>query len=179
MAAEGVRMRLLVCIATLAIALGGCANENSVPVPLTDKFAPQIVVKGPSRYDDPVLGIAKEWYLKSFVDKKTGYVTHQLYVSIAYVGAWKLFDTASNDQGRALPVRQVDPSVGNSCDVELCDALGVELSSAFLRARAGTGFEIKLSDDAGDSFILKISSDMVSKQLEVSAEQARVISSKG
>lgn len=170
-------MRILIA-GLLVLGLSGCAQQSDMPAALTDKFAPQITVKGPSRYDHPVLGISKEWHLQSLVAKRTGYVTHQLYVSIAYVGGWRFFDTASNDQGQSLAVRQIDPSVGNSCNFEICDAMSIDVSDAFLRARSGTGFEVKLSDDAGDSFVLSISADMVAKQLQIASQQSRAILAK-
>lgn len=134
----------------------------------TDQFSPVITVNGLSMFDNPFGGISKQWFIRSFIDKRSHNVTHQLYVSLSYLGAWKFFNSAATDKAEALKVTTIDRKV-NDC-TGICDfdeVIGIEIPDSTLRARAAKGLEIKISAHSGDSIVLPITSEMITKQLEI------------
>ena len=143
-----------------------------MPAVQTDKFSPQITVVGLSDFENPFGGIAKKWFIRSFIDKTTGDVSNQLYVWITYAGGgWNFFDAASDDTASPHAVDVVDRSVDN-CGEILCsytEDIVIDLPSSLLASRPN-GFEMKVSARSGASIILNVSREMVLKQLKVIAE---------
>ncbi len=134
-----------------------------------DEFSPQATVVGVSLTENTVGGVLRKWFLRSFVDKRSHAVTHQLYVNLSYNGDRMIFNRAADDTATPLPVVRIDRSTFY-CDrkVDVCtrtETIGVELSDAELRARAASGFRIKISAHSGDALILPITPEMISLQL--------------
>jgi len=112
----------------------------------------------------------QNWFIRSFIDKKTHGVTHQLYVDLRYFGDWKFFQSAADDNARPLEVVRISSNVDNCrgiCTLE--ETISVALNDVILRARAQTGYPIKISAQRGDSFVLTISSDQIQLQIDAIA----------
>lgn len=175
------KIGILSVVVGLLFALSACASSvpsgfhhdqqgklvENMPTVQNDKFSPVATVVGLSQFDNPFGGIAKQWFLRSFVDKKTGVVTHQLYLTIDYLGDWISLDLASTDQAQPLELTPIDTNVGDcslgSCD--LSETIGLTINDAFLRDRVKTGFQVKLTGKSGISFVIDITPGMISKQL--------------
>ena len=140
---------------------------ENMPQIENDQFSSSATVVGLSQFDNPFGGVSKQWFLRSFVGKESHVVTHQIYVSISYLGDWITISLAATDQAQSLPVTRIDSQVG-SCSAGLCslsEAVGLGISDAMLRARAQTGFQVKLTGHSGASFVIDITPEMITKQL--------------
>lgn len=160
---------ILVAALVASVGLAGCAVRPPVPphaVVKTDQFSSTASVIGPSMFDNPFGGIDRSWHLRTIIDKKSGLATDQLYVEISYIGDWKYFNAASDQDATDLPVTVIDRSVGDCYGgCSLYETVGVGLDDAKLRAHAATGYAIKLYAHDGDSLILPITPQMISLQM--------------
>lgn len=147
--------------------LFGCAPPPPPHVTVSgDKFSSDYTVAGLRAFRNPFGGISGEWFLRSFVDKKTGTVTDQLYVDLSYIGAWKFFDRAADDHATPLDVVVIGRDVGDcagGCSLE--ETIGVTLDDQTLRSRAATGYEVKIYADSGDALVLPITPQMIGEQM--------------
>jgi len=159
----------------ISFAVVGCAGHYSGPdvTAQSDEFSKDIKIKGVSRSEVPNLvdfatgGITRSWFIRSWVNKDTGAVRHQLYVDLGYHYAWKFFQSATDDTATALNFVSIDRSVidcHSSCSYT--ETVGVDLNDATLRSRLskGTEYRVKLSAKSGDSVVLPISVDMLAHQ---------------
>lgn len=156
--------------ALLVLIVTGCTPPGPPHVAIEDdEFSPQATVLGVSLADRPFGGIYRTWFLRSFVDKRSHAVTHQLYVELSYDGDRMIFNRAADDTATPLPVLRIDRST-LYCDrqIDFCtraETIAVEVSDAELRARAASGFRIKISAHSGDALILAITPQMIDLQL--------------
>jgi hypothetical protein len=131
-----------------------------------DQYSPSAKIIGKKLMDDHTFSLAV-WYLRSFVDKKTGLVSHQLYVDTDYYGAWHFYQSANDDTEAALPFTQIDRQV-ISCTGWQChydETFGLDLDDSVLRAKAATGFNVKVSAKDGAAIILQIVPEQIQPQL--------------
>ena len=173
-------MRYAGVVAVLLVLSGCAAPGPQHAVVQTDQFEPTATVRGPAQFENPFGGIARSWNLRTIIDKKTGIAADQLYVDLSYVGDWKFFNRASDENAHELKVRQIDRSVGGCYGgCSLYEAVGIDLDDAVLRAHAKTGYRIKLSAHSGDALILPITPAMIAEQVRVvDAYQAARVSAK-
>lgn len=159
-------------LAFLLMGLLGCAASqprNTVNV-IGDKFSKSITLEGL-----PVLNPNNGdlfWMLRSEVDPQAHFALHQIYVEWTYAGPSSGRYFAADDTARPLPVRNIrrEYCPFNKCD--RTDTLGIGIDEATLRARASTGFQVKLSAQDGTAGILDITPKMINAQL---AAEARVL----
>lgn len=161
-------MKILSVVAIL-LALAGCASSQA-PTRISgvqdDQFGKNITISGAMLYVNPLGGTSRSWLIRSWVDKSTHEVSHQLYVDISYVGDWKYFQTAADDTARTLNVSRIDSHVGNcSGGCSLSETVGIELDDATLRAKSKQGYAIKLSAHSGDALVLTVSPEQINLQL--------------
>ena len=132
-----------------------------------DQFSTQATFIGARLVDDSVRGSFKEWFIRSFVDKRSGEVDHQLYVHVSYVGDRRRYEIATDDHATSLPFARIERDRG-ACKYGNCDYdedFGLGLRDAVLRERAGAGFQIKVVAHSGDSMILSIAPGQILPQL--------------
>jgi hypothetical protein len=153
----------------LAIAcLIGCAPPPRTTVNvIADKFSKSITLEG-----IPVLNPNNGdlfWMLRSEVNPQAHFALHQIYVEWTYAGPSSGRYFAADDTARPLPVRNIrrEYCPFNKCD--RTDTLGIGIDEATLRARASTGFQVKLSAQDGTAGILDITPQMINAQLAFSA----------
>ena len=149
--------------------LSGCA----IPAPEQqrvfvsgDQFSSTIDVEGVKGFENPFGGTSKIWFIRSQIDKKTGALSHQLYVTFGYRGDWRFYERASDEDAKNLETTMIDRNVvdcsGYSCSFD--ETVGVEISNANLKAHARNGYSIKIYSHSGDAEILKLSPFMIQKQ---------------
>jgi hypothetical protein len=164
----------LVLLPLMAALLAGAASpvlaaKAPVVIVADDKFSKEATLSGPAGFKNPFAGTSRTWFLRSFVDKATHQVTHQLYVDIGYVGSWRWYEAAADDSATGLPVQKVSSQVGGCGGFGGCildEVVVVAIPGETLATRRATGFEVKLAAKSGDSLVLPITSQMISLQLQ-------------
>lgn len=155
---------LLVACAIFAPS-AGWARPPAVQIQ-DDKFSSEVTFLGPSQDRIPFGGTFRTWRLRSWVDKTTHAVRHQLYVNIDYDGSWRFYESAADEHAIDLKVVDIDRSVSTcSFGCSFTETVGVMLSDDALKAGVASGFEIKLSAHSGDTLILPISAQQIALQL--------------
>jgi len=103
--------------------------------------------------------------LRSFLDRRTGAATHQLYVSDSYFGAERGWNAARDSSGKALPFVPV------SRDEITCDSVcsyveefAATLPESALRA-VPDGLAVTFAALSGDEKTLRISGERITAQL--------------
>lgn len=152
----------------------GCISPPPPPTTIAniqdDAFSKNVTINGGTVHEFPsgILGsLFRNFFIRSWVDKKTGSVSHQLYVDITYDGEWKFFEWAADDTATSLNVVKIDSHVDNchnGCSFE--EILGIELDDATLRSRVNAGYPIKLSAKDGTAIFLKVAPEQIKAQLE-------------
>ena len=107
--------------------------------------------------------------MRSFVDKRSGEISHQLYIHVSYFGERRRYEVATDDHAMSLPFVRIDRQRG-ACHYGDCDYdedFGFELSDKTLRERAGAGFQVKVVAHSGDSIILTIAPGQIVPQLAI------------
>jgi len=158
-------MRHWLSAALVAFAVAGCASGPPHVTVQSDEFSKDIKIIGLSDSENPFGGTFREWLIRSWVNKDTGAVSHQLYVDLHYLFAWKFFDAAADDSATPLNIVVIDRHVGNCSGVcDFYETIGVDLNDATLRSRVGKEYRVKISAKSGDAIILPISSAMLALQ---------------
>ncbi len=103
--------------------------------------------------------------LRSFLDRRTGATTHQLYVSDSYSGPQRGWNAARDSTGKALPFVSV------SRDEITCDPIcsyveefAATLPESELRAKPD-GLAVTFAAHSGDQKIIRISGERITAQL--------------
>ena len=140
----------------------------------SDEFSNVMKINGVVESENPFGGIFKLWKLRSFVSKRDGSTTHQLYLSVAYPNepGRKVFDWASDDTATPLNVTHI---YGHDSSEDCA----IEVTTAVLRAHASTGYRIKISGESGNSFILTISPNQIAAQLDTMEKCLEYIHAQG
>jgi hypothetical protein len=152
--------------ASLLLLLAACAAPQPHVTVNDDQFSKQIEIFGWGNYENPFGGIFRQWRLRSFVDKQTHQVTHQIYVELHYDDEYQYFISAADDTARSLVVLVLDrSSMCRSSDCTHFETIGVAIDDATLRARAAQGFRIKVSAQRGSEVIMTLSPTQIGLQL--------------
>jgi hypothetical protein len=151
----------------LLLLLAACVAPQPQVTVQDDEFSKEVEIDGWGLYANPLTtDIYHLWRLRSFVDKRTHQVSHQLYVEIHYEDEYQYFNSAADDTARSLAVLVIDRS--HSCPRITCmhyETIGVAIDDATLRARAAQGFRVKLSARRGSTLILAVSPMQIGLQL--------------
>jgi hypothetical protein len=152
----------------LALLLAACVARQPEVTVKDDQFSKEVVIVGWGNYvnNNPWGGIFRDWRLRSFVDKQTHAVTHQIYVDIHYDDEYQYFNSAADDTARDLAVLLIDRS--KECPRITCthyETVGIAIDDATLRARAAQGISVKLSARRGSAFVLTLSPEQIGLQL--------------
>lgn len=157
----------LAAIAVL-LALAACGPLGAPPRTtvnvIGDKFSKEIELQGiPQK--DAFDGNGTFWMLRSFADPQARTAQHQIYVEWFYPGHGTTRYRAADDTARPLRTQQIfKDSCGRDCGQT--DTITIDIDEPTLRARAATGFEVKLSGNDGSAAILAITSQMIAAQLQ-------------
>jgi hypothetical protein len=146
--------------------LTACAAPQPHVMVTDDPFSTQVEIFGWGNYENPFGGILRDWRLRSWVDKQTHAVTHQLYVELSYDDEYQYFQAAADDTARDLPVVPIDhSSMCPRIDCTHFETIGMAIDEATLRARAEQGLRVKLSARRGSTVILLLSPIQIGLQL--------------
>ncbi|MGH7125831.1 MAG: hypothetical protein ACREFI_15765, partial [Stellaceae bacterium] len=158
----------LIALAVVACAPRAAQQQQQQAIQVEDdQFSPRATFIGTELVDDATRGSVKEWFIRSFVDKRSGEVDHQLYVHVSYVGDRRRYEVATDDRATSLPFVRIERDRG-ACKYGNCDYdedFGLGMRDAVLRERAGTGFQVKVVAHSGDSIILTIAPGQIVPQL--------------
>jgi hypothetical protein len=154
-------------IIALLFLLAGCADGPLQQSKIKDdQFSAFATIVGGQQSVNPFGGIFRSWKIRSFIDKKNGSVSHQIYVDISYLGNWQYFNSASDDTAKSLDVRKIDSQVGSCssmCNLE--EVIGIDIDDATLITHKDTGYNIKINARSGASLIITISAEQINLQL--------------
>ena len=156
--------------AGLLLLLAGCAAPPPAVTIKADEFSPAIRIDGPAGQFHAFSGTDWTWRLRSWVDKPTRQVTHQLYVFTIVYGDYQYFQLAADDTAQSLPVTVIDRSIDRSADCRHLDCehyetFGIAVDDAMLRTRAETGYRVKVTGRRGEELILPLSPTQIRLQL--------------
>lgn len=127
-----------------------------------DKFSASATITGAKKAINPFGGTFRMWNIRAWIDKKTGEVTEQLYLETSYLGHWRFWQTAADDQADPLEVVAIDRSVDDCTGMcSYSETVGVTLPNDYVRRHAATGFQVKVSAKSGDSLILDVGADQI------------------
>ena len=141
----------------------------------SDEFSPLMTIHGIVESENPLGGMFKTWNLRSFVGKFDGTTTHQLYVGVNYSSSMgrNWFNSASDDTATPLTVTHIATLADWRCSrnilangCEYAEDIGIEVTTATLRAHAATGYRVKIYAKSGESFVLVISPNQIAAQLD-------------
>jgi hypothetical protein len=110
--------------------------------------------------------------IRSWIDKATRRVTHQLYVVNYYGGSgWEFWQSARGQDARPLEFTRISQDVV-SCSKYGCshsEHFGIGLSDALLRQHRTGGFAMKIYSKAGSTAVLQLTPDQIDVQLRAIA----------
>lgn len=170
-------MRKWAVLGVLACVAAGCAPmaTRTAPSVSTDQFEKEVTIEGVERNDFTVDGLTGDrdvtWMLRSWRDKATNAVDHQLYVRFEYVDySWIFVKRISDDQANALDFIKIHTEVLNCVYTGNCryvEIFAAKLPAGYLEKRRA-GFQVKFSGD-GYSKVLTVDAQQIEQQLAASA----------
>jgi hypothetical protein len=166
----GYRSGKLAAIAILLIGVAACGPLTVDPPARTtikvsgDKFSKEVTLEGLPQ-NNTFADNSTFWMLRSFVNSQARATQHQIYVDWFFPGHGTTKYHAADDTARTLPTKQIyKESCGRQCGQT--DTVIIDIDEATLRARAKTGFQVKLSGNDGVSTIVGITPQMIAAQLQ-------------
>lgn len=160
---------LLVSLLLLVTACAPLTAEPKTPhvTVKTDEFSKEIELDGWGIYQDLHFDAFRTWRLKTYINKSSFTVRHQLYI-IVYEGLGrKNFPYASDETSQKLNIYSIHHENGK-CEGFKCrviEVIGVDLDEADLRSHTETGYRIKIKDTGWNELILNITPQMIKMQL--------------
>lgn len=151
----------------LLLSLASCAPASpprtTVNV-ISDKFSQAVTLEGLPKDvnfgDNEIF-----WMLRSFAYPQTRSTNHEIYVEWFFPGHGSTKYFAADDTARPLPVKQIlKENCGSKCGQT--DTVAITIDEPTLRARATTGFQVKLSATDGSHYVLDITPPMIVAQLQ-------------
>lgn len=105
---------------------------------------------------DDNTGSNHRWFIRTFVDKKTRAVSHQLYFDIEHDLPRSDFLFASDENAQPLPVTKI--FAGRRCHHGCweAEAIGITVDETTLKDRLTTGYAIKVSAKDGRAYVLDV-----------------------
>ncbi|HEV2301073.1 MAG TPA: hypothetical protein VGR91_05830 [Stellaceae bacterium] len=172
------RRRHVLVAALAGLAVSACAVKPQSPT--AEKAAtPVVVVRedvsaryiefiGPKiLYAEPFLGVPDTNYfaLRSWLDKRTGVVTHQLYVSESYVGARRTWQSARDGKGDPLPIAAIgNHKIACRPSCSYTDDFAATLPDALLRGSPG-GLAVTFVAQGGSLKTIAVPAEVVQVEL--------------
>jgi hypothetical protein len=175
-------MRRHVLALSAAVALAGCSSLDMPPAaqnaslaqsPNAVQVTPQqggkfIVLAGPKRrHTAPYLGVESTNFdlLRSFIDARSGVVTHQLYVQDSYGGSTRNWNAARLPTGqslRFLPITVSEVTCENGCSY--AEEFAAALPDPLLRS-SPQGLSVVFTSRSGNEKTIAVPSELITMQL--------------
>ncbi|HEX6939978.1 MAG TPA: hypothetical protein VF158_11240 [Longimicrobiales bacterium] len=110
-------------------------------------------------------------FLRSWLDKKTGALYHQLYVVNYYRGDWRFWRSANNANAEPLDFVSIERDVVSCSGYGSClhsETFGISIPHDALLANRD-GYSLKVYAQSGRSMVLRITARQIAAQLEAIA----------
>jgi hypothetical protein len=121
---------------------------------------------------------SSSYFLRSWVDKTSGAVKHQLYVGDYYNGSWIFWDRVNSQDAQPLEFVPITRRVVGCYSTIGCyyeETFGVSIPDAMLKAHQD-GFMVKFYAKTGNELILPVTSQQIRQQLKaIDAYQTSLI----
>jgi hypothetical protein len=149
--------------ASPAPALAGSATpaENEPTARFIGFIGPKL------QHDPPFLGIPDTnfYCLRSFLDRQTGEIAHQLYVADSYFGAERGWEGAHDGAGNALPFTPIGTNEINCEDgCSYAEEFAATIPPAVLLANA-QGLAVTFTARSGNAMTIALSGEQITGQL--------------
>lgn len=109
------------------------------------------------------------YLVRSWLDRKTGVVTHQIYVTDRYLTPNpRNWNQAAGPKGDRLKFTKIDSKVEN-CNPDGCprmEAFGAGIDDAALRAAASRGYTITFTAEDGTKEAITVTPEQISDQIQ-------------
>mgnify|MGYP001591907629 CR=1 FL=1 len=174
-------LKQVLAIGFVTALLSGCASLPKAPETPSD-FANKVQISN-SKFDKDtkftgytitkhkvgLLPASTSYFLRSWKNKQTGRLKHQLYLSFNYFGDWRFYNSASFDDAKQISATEIDRDVVfcSSGYCNLKEDIGVSLSDKFLRSKMKQGFSIRINSKKASSEIINVSSHYIKGYLSV------------
>jgi hypothetical protein len=143
-----------------------------------DKFSKTITLVGYEQVQrvHPQGGDSFIHQLRSWINRDTGEVTHQIYVSQVYGGTgWRHWNRANDQTANPMEFNSINKKVG-SCSGRGAgcvhtETFGIDVGDVALKNALTTGYMFKIYSQSGEERVLILSADQISKQLDAVAEK--------
>jgi hypothetical protein len=164
----------------LTAALAACAEPTPLEAPaqsggadaratVADDSSPRFigVIGTRAQHSPPFLGVPETnfYCLRSFVDRRTGEVRHQLYVSDSYSGAERQWNAAHDAAGhplRFLEISRDEISCEGGCSY--AEEFAADIPENELRDNP-QGLRVTFTDRSGDEKTIDVSGGQITAQL--------------
>jgi len=173
-------MRYLIIL--LIFPLAGCMTADKTVRVKKDRFSESIKILGREVvHKDQGLFNTKRFkhFLRSYVNKKTGQVTHQLYFTTDYSRSdWHNYETAKLKGGRGLKVEQIGSDVTvDQYGTRYYETLIAIIPNKILKDNKD-GFFVKWYAQSGHSVKMLITPEQVKQQLAAVERELKEIKAK-
>jgi hypothetical protein len=171
-------IRRLALPALFGLAVSACAanappaaTEKTPVVVVREDLSPRFIeFIGPKiLFAKPFLGVPDTNYfaLRSWLDKETGAVAHQLYVSESYVGARRKWQGAHDAKGDVLPIVSIGShKIACDPDCSYADDFAASLSDALLR-NSREGLAVTFTAQSGNTSTIGVPAAAITVQLAI------------
>lgn len=135
-----------------------------------DPFKTSIIYSGISKQDSQWKGLRNELthtsFIKSYKDKESGSLKHELYAAVTYHGDWHLFERAALRGGTDTEFSLIDKTIEYCSDISCrrTEEFTIPLEEKFLIENKD-GFDMKVFAQSGKEFILSVTNLQISAQL--------------
>lgn len=152
-----------------ACAAGGLVTRDTVEAD-TDEFDTSVTFRGitETNGESESFGASnsRTYFIRSFLDKESGEISHQLYISIDYFNDWRFYNRASLVGGDNPEFIEIASDV--DCSSYGCtynEQMAVTMSDKYLRDHEN-GFKVKVSSKSGHETVINVTSNQIVKQLQ-------------
>ena len=168
-------------IVGFVVVLSGCVSLPKAPE-TPSEFAGKVQVSD-SKFDTDIkftghtvvkhkaglLPASTSYFLRSWKNKKTGHLQHQIYLSFDYFGDWRFYNSASFDDAVQTGVTEIDRDVVfcSSGYCNLREDIGVNLNGKLLENKAEQGLSLRVNSKKAHSEVIDISSNYIKGYLSV------------
>lgn len=134
-----------------------------------DLFATTFTIGGITERDKKSLADGERtWSIHSSIDKISHDATHQLDLTLVYKGESDWFNNATDDDGKPLVITEISSNIIScSTDCWLKVRIAINIDDTTLKNKIRSGYNIKIYAPNGQSYIIKISSLQIDRQLLV------------
>lgn len=159
----GGRMRQPIVISGFILALVATAGGAQGSKVTGTSFEPRWTVVSPSGRAYDAEGVL--FVLRSWVDRRSKAVSHQLYVQHRYRADWKFWQSANDEGAKALKFSSISRDVG-SCARSTCEhteSFGVDVADSVIRLNPN-GYSVKFYAKNGETMIVQINAAQMRAQ---------------